>query len=980
MSRLLRCLKIIVILIILLPLHAVFAETSIGITPEEIDFGVMRTSEAAVKSVRITKYGEGNVLWMATGIPAWITIDRDYGIASKDNDEVFLVAHPSELMPGQHRSNIVISSSRGTEVIPLAVTVIKDRKPTVYNKPETIAVEAETTEMQSGRKAYLKAIGTYSDGSTADITEAVSWISENKGAADFIDKGVLVAMSPGDANVLAKLGNVKSTASEFHIGVLEGPLLKLSKAKFDFKHVEEGSYEVFDVKIRNGGKESLEWEAISKTPWLSVHEEAPDKATIARLKKKEARIVHLIRETGIRLFDTPTYDSEEIQRGPEGMYLAGSGRGEISVAIDAKDLKEGRYEGSILVKSNGGDEIITVSANVVSLKTILISPASITMKVGGKRKFRATGLWSDGKRSDLSDEDEGRWIITDPSVGAFVRKKNTFIAKSAGYTEIIKERGSVTSNPANVDVEASTSGPVLMVSPRELDLGKLGPGERSKGIITLRNAGTGELEWSLEDRDGKFLSEDRGLAGTIERSPHYLRIDVESLDEQGARRVSSEKVLYPIKIRIENGRKTVSYKRVLSLGDYREALKVKFNGSFRTTFISFTVSSVPSRPVLEVEPRGIDFGFVEAGGSRIRKIELRNSGKNVLAWGARVQGKRKYFKGVPLEKGRYVSFQNIDERNEEAYRAPENIKNDLIVSGAWLVDGEGYPESTEGGESLKYTFQGTGISVFLWKDVYGGVLNASIDGTPVGELDCISEKRERYVYAVAQGLEEGMHSLTLTCRSGSVGLEGVSVISEEFVTNKRGWLKIFPEKGTTTNEIDYVNVTTKTEGLAPGIYCENLLFQSESGNEIVEVSLEILDSSTFKYINIYRYEKGAYSALAPRAIFENDDLLKGYKESGLAFRLFRQGTSGTAPFYWWYNPIRKDYFYSTDRKGGGKSLRGYVFGGTIGNIATLRIADSRELYRWFNPGRGTHYYTVDLKGEGYKKKGYRYDGIAGYVR
>jgi hypothetical protein len=980
MLRLLRYLNIMVIIVVLLPLSMASAETSIGITPEEIDFGIMRTSDAAVKSVRITKEGEGNVLWVAAGVPSWVTIDRDYGMVSKDHDEVFLVAHPSELMPGQYRSNIVISSSRGTEVVPLIVTVIKDRKPTVYvEKPETIGVEAETTDVQSGRKTYLRAIGKYSNGSTADITEAVSWISKNSEIADFIDKGVLVGISPGNVQAFAKLGNVTSMPMEFIIGALEGPLLQLSKASFDVNHVEEGSYEVFDIKIQNGGRESLEWEAISKSPWLSVHKEAPDEATLARLKKKEERVLHLIRETGLALSDAP--ESEEMKKVPEGMYLAGSGRDEISIAIDATDLKEGRYKGSILIKSNGGDEVITVSANVVSLKTISVSPSSITIPVGGKRKFRATAVWSDGKRSDLSEEGKGRWILTDPTVGVFVPKKNIFIAKSAGHTEIVKERGSITSNTASIDVEASTAGPVLMVSPRELDLGKIGPGERSKGIITLKNAGTGELVWALEDREGKFLSGDRGLTGTIERSPHYLGIDVESLEEQeGAQKVSSEKALYPIKIRIENGRKTASYQRVLPLGEYREGLKVKFDGSFRTIFISFTVSSVPSRPVLDVEPRGIDFGNIEAGGSRIGKIELRNSGKNVLAWEARVQGKRKYFRGIPLEKGRYVSFRNSNETKEGAYMIPEHIGDDLEVSGAWLINKSGYPESTEGGESLKYTFRGTGISLFLWKDVYGGVLHSFIDGIPVGEIDCISEKRERYEYVVAKGLEEGVHRLTLTSRSGSVELEGASIVSEEFVTNKEDWLRIFPEKGTTTNEIDYVNVITETKGLEPGIYCENLLFQSDSGNEIVKVSLEIIDSNTFKYIDIYRYEKGAGSALASRAVFEKNDLLKDYKESGLAFRLFRQGTSGTAPLFWWYSPIKKDYFYSTDRKGGGKSLKGYVFGGSIGNIATLRIADSRELYRWFNPERGTHYYTVDLKGEGYKKKGYQYDGIAGYVR
>jgi hypothetical protein len=976
MSRLLRCLNIIVISAVLLSLTTAFAEASVGIIPEEIDFGIMRTSDAAVKSVMITKKGDGNVLWMADGVPSWVTIDRDYGTVSKDNDEVYLVAHPSELSPGQYRSNIVISSTRGTEVIPLAVTVINDRKPTVYKKPETIRVEVESTDLQSGRKAYLKVIGTYSGGSTADITEAVSWISKNKEVADFIDKGVLVGISPGNANVFAQLGNITSMPLEFQIAALEGPLLQLSKASFDLNHVEEGSYEVLDVKIRNGGRESLEWEAISKSPWLSIHEDSPDGPTIARLKKNEERIAHLIKEMDEELVAAP--ESEEIKKGPEGMYLAGSGRGELYIAIDATELKEGTYKGSILIKSNGGDEIITLSVNVVSLKTISVSPSSITINVGDKRKFRATALWSDGKRTDLSDE--GSWKITNPFVGVFVPKKNILIAKSAGYTEIIKERGSVRSNPASVDVEVSTSGPVLMVSPRELDLGKLGPGERSKGIITLRNTGTGELVWSLEDKEGKFLSGDRALRGTIERRPQYLRIDVESLDEEGAKKASSEKALYPIKIWIENGRKTQSYQKALPLGDYREALKVKFDGSFRTVFLSFTVSEVPSRPVLEVEPRGIDFGDVDVGGSRIRKIELRNSGKNILTWEARAQGKRKYFKGMLLEKGRYVSFQNINEKKGGAYRVPQHIGDDLKVNGPWLANEAGYPESTEGGESLKYTFRGTGISVFLWKDVYGGVLNASIDGVPVGEIDCISEKRGRYEFVVVEGLEDEVHRLTLMSRSGSVGLEGVNVISEEFITNKRGWLKIFPEKGTTTNEIDYVNVITKTEGLAPGIYCENLLFQSDSGNEIVKVSLEILDANIYKYIDIYRYKKGEHSALAPRAIFEKDDLLKGYKESGLAFRLFRKGTSGTASFFWWYNPIKKDYFYSSDRKGGGKSLKGYVLGGSIGNIATFRIADSRELYRWFNPDRGTHYYTVDLKGEGYRKKGYRYDGIAGYVR
>jgi hypothetical protein len=67
-------------------------------------------------------------------------------------------------------------------------------------------------------------------------------------------------------------------------------------------------------------------------------------------------------------------------------------------------------------------------------------------------------------------------------------------------------------------------------------------------------------------------------------------------------------------------------------------------------------------------------------------------------------------------------------------------------------------------------------------------------------------------------------------------------------------------------------------------------------------------------------------------------------------------------------------------RGEGKTLKGYVYKGVIGNIATSRLTNTRELYRWFNPANGSYFYTTDPKGEDSLKKGYRFDGIAGYVR
>jgi len=108
--------------------------------------------------------------------------------------------------------------------------------------------------------------------------------------------------------------------------------------------------------------------------------------------------------------------------------------------------------------------------------------------------------------------------------------------------------------------------------------------------------------------------------------------------------------------------------------------------------------------------------------------------------------------------------------------------------------------------------------------------------------------------------------------------------------------------------------------------------------------------------------------------------LERYRKGELAFRLFRRGTPGTAEFFQWHNPSKGTHFYSYSRSGGKHPLKGYIFDGTIGNIATLKLSHTRDLYRWFNPETGAYFYTTDTKSENREKMGYIYDGVAGYVR
>ncbi|MDO9516294.1 MAG: hypothetical protein Q7J01_09385, partial [Syntrophales bacterium] len=816
---------------------------------------------------------------------------------------------------------------------------------------------------QIGRKVLLSARGVYSDGSKRDITKEAQWVSENRRVGQFVEKGLLIGKSAGNVRIFAKEGRVTSPVMTLHIDALDGPLLKVYLPKVTLDRMEKGSTETLSLSLRNAGTGDLEWEVISRAPWLVVEGNTPSgdrNRTAAGERGPELGDV----EQGVSNGWKPGYSS-----------LRGMRSKNVKITVNVTGLSEGTYEGTIVVRSNGGDEEITIPITILSLESIFLTPVSIKMAVNDRMMLRATGIWSDGSRTDLSNSSGGRWLISDPSVGFFLRRRPIFVAERAGRTEIRRVKGDVSSNVAVVDIEENSAGPVLLVSPHEVDFGTIGPGERSKGVISLKNVGGGELIWQTYGVGDWIPAGDGTPSGTAGRSGRRLRVSVESVAE-GEVPVGG---LFAVRIRLEEGHNSVSYEKFLSAGSYREELKVYFNGGERSVFLKFAVAEKGSRPSMDIQPLGIDFGSVAADGTLMKKIELRNVGKNVLKWGAVLQGSRKTFRGVALEKGRYVSFANETASGKGRYRVPERLKDRIELSGEW-TENRGYPYSTGEKAFFRYSFSGSGMAVFLWKDIYGGTVEVFVDGRLTGEIDCASEERKRIEFPAAENLAEGKpHLLVLAVRGGTMELEGARVYTSGLMEGRKGWIGISPEKGTTTNEADYITVSVTPEGLSAGSYSENVIFYSDAGIEIVEVSLDVTGDKLPEFVDIYSYTKGTDIRLSPEGEQENLRL-QGYRKEGPLFRLFRKGTPGTTEFFQWYNPSKGTHFYSYNRSGGKRSLNGYVFDGSIGNIATLKLPHTRDLYAWFNPETETYFYTTDPKGEDYRKKGYIYDGVAGYVR
>lgn len=257
---------------------------------------------------------------------------------------------------------------------------------------------------------------------------------------------------------------------------------------------------------------------------------------------------------------------------------------------------------------------------------------------------------------------------------------------------------------------------------------------------------------------------------------------------------------------------------------------------------------------------------------------------------------------------------------------------------------------------------------------------AFIDDKFMGTESCHSEYDEAAEYLVADELPAGNHTLTIMTKDGDTILEGVRIYGMPILRGNPGWVSLIPNSGVTTRETDYINIAVNTQQLKPGFYGERVLFNSNGGEEIVEISLEIAEESAPKILDVYRYASGSRYLYTTAPQTEARGFTeRGYVKQGIAFRLFSPGTPGTTEFYRWFNAANGDRYYSHD-PAIGRSLKGYVLEGSIGNIATSKLTGTRELYRWFNPRTGSHFYTTDPGAEGNSKKGYRFEGIAGYVR
>ncbi len=536
---------------------------------------------------------------------------------------------------------------------------------------------------------------------------------------------------------------------------------------------------------------------------------------------------------------------------------------------------------------------------------------------------------------------------------------------------------------ATVNSTSSTDGQraVLTVTPREIDLGSIRPGDSVEGEFSLKNVVPGGMEWSA------YCPEDwQSATGKISKvatsnDPTYLKMELAIAENtESSPGDKSRALLYRTSMKMEVEGKELLCQKDLKAGTYRNAIRLTSTGGRRTIFVDFRIRALQAMPSINLNPQRLDLGEQLPGKIISRKIELTNKGREMLRWSVTTSEVRSGELSKELQKERYFSFHIEEVAEQGKYIVPAHLSDSVELIGKW-TEKKGYPVSKGNASAIKFRFHGTGISFFLQSHTEDGNCLIYLDEVLMSLPDVLSGQWEKKELVVAEGLPDGPHMASIVVKEGSLELEGVKVFGKNIMRGPKGWITVFPNSGTTLNETDYINVKVDTSYLAPGYYGDQIVFKSNVGQEVAEVFIDVISDAGHKVIDVYLYTKDLDYLFTADPLAESKRLIQnGYIKEGIAFRLFAPQTPGTTSFYRWYNPQIKDHFYHYDRTGGGKKLNGYVYEGTIGNIATSRMTNTRELYRWFNPSTGRHYFSTNPKGASGVRKGYRFEGIAGYVR
>ena len=331
--------------------------TSIAVTPAT-------ASTAAGKTKQFTATGSYN-----NGASQNITSSVSWTSSATS----FATVSAAGLATGVAQGSASITATSGTISGSATLTVTPAMLSSIVVTPSTASIGVGSTQS-------FTATGTYSDGSTKNLTTSASWTSSSPSAATIaLHTGVATGVAAGAATITATSGTIKGTAT-----LTISPTLTSIAVSPVNPTIAKGNTQQFSATgtFSDGSTQDL----TSTATWTSSQTAA---ATIAA-----------------------------------GGLATSTGTGTATITAAS---------GSI-----SGSTVITV--NPAALMSIAVTPANSSFALGTTLSFTATGTYSDGSTLDLTNT--AVWSIANPAI-ATINAQGVAASVALGGTTVTATLGSI---------------------------------------------------------------------------------------------------------------------------------------------------------------------------------------------------------------------------------------------------------------------------------------------------------------------------------------------------------------------------------------------------------------------------------------------------------------------------------------------------------------------------------------------------------
>jgi uncharacterized protein YjdB len=451
------------------------------------------------------------------------------------SDPTIATVNNSGLATGVNAGSVTITASNGTIRGAATLTVIQ---PTLIS----LAISPATAVIAKGRTQQFSVAGSFSDGSTQDVTGIVAWSVSAGSVASVNSTGLLTSSSQGTATLTATSGSISTSA----LITVSAPALTSLSITPSSPSLVKGTSQQLAVSgsFSDGSTQTVTNSAawtVSPPTVASVSNSgllnalangmATVTATVGSVSGSDQITVSSASLTSIVISPvTPTLISGKTQQlTATGSYNDGttqditskvswSGSATGIVGVSASGLVTATGPGTATISATSGtisssDKITVTQTTLVS---IAITPANVSVPKGETEQLTATGSYNDGSTQDLSNQ--VTWAGAVPGI------------VDIGINGLITARGvgSATITATDGPVSAATLVTVSAAVPISLTVFPLNasvyPGTTQKFTVyeilsdgSKRNPTTG-VTWSSANPDIATISANGLASGVAEGS------------------------------------------------------------------------------------------------------------------------------------------------------------------------------------------------------------------------------------------------------------------------------------------------------------------------------------------------------------------------------------------------------------------------------------------------------------------------------